>query len=267
MVSGAKTFSISAGALPAGLAISAAGVIAGTPTGPAGTASFTVSVTDSAKSPATDTQALSIDIVEPLAITTATLADTSVAAAYNASIVATGGTAPYTFTVSEGALPDGILISDAGELAGTVLASATTETFTVQAADSSSPQLTQTQEYTVRVALEITTTALTDATGGIAYTDTLAVLGGLPPYTWSLIAGALPAGLSGPDPATGVISGTPDAACAAVTSNLTVQVSDSDTPAVTDTQAGVDLTSIRRRSTSRRRHCRMPRSMRLMTSE
>ena len=123
-----------------------------------------------------------------------------------------------------------------------MLGSATTETFTVEAADSSSPQLTQTQEYTVRVALEITTTALTDATGGVAYTDTLAVQGGLPPYNWSLIAGALPAGLSGPDPVTGVISGTPDAACAAGTSNLTVQVSDSDTPAVTDTQAGVDLT-------------------------
>ena len=91
-----------------------------------------MSVTDSAKTPATDTQALSIDIVEPLAITTATLADTSVAAAYNASIVATGGTAPYTFTVSGGYAPDGILISDAGELAGTVLASATTETFTVK---------------------------------------------------------------------------------------------------------------------------------------
>ena len=227
---GAKTFSISAGTLPAGLAISTAGVITGTPTGPAGTASFTVSVTDSAKTPATDTQALSIDIVEPLAITTATLVDTSVGVAYNASVVATGGTAPYTFTVSAGSLPDGIAIGADGALTGTVLGSATTETFSVEVADSSSPQLTQTQEYTVRVALEITTTALTDATGGVAYSDTLTVQGGLPPYNWSLIAGALPAGLSGPDPVTGVISGTPDAACMAVTSTLTVQVSDSDTP-------------------------------------
>ena len=240
--SGAKTFSISAGALPAGLSISAAGAITGTPAGPAGSANFTVSVTDSAATPATDTQALSIDIVDPLAITTATLADTSVGVAYNASVAATGGTEPYTFTISVGSLPDGIAIGADGELTGMVLASATTETFTVEAADSSSPQLTATQTYTVRVALEITTTALADATGGVAYIDTLMLQGGLPPYDWSLIAGALPAGLSGPDPATGVISGTPDAACAAATSSLTVQVSDSDTPAVTDTQAGIDLT-------------------------
>ena len=239
---GAKTFSISAGTLPAGLVISTAGVITGTPTGPAGTASFTVSVTDSAKTPATDTQALSIDIVEPLVITTATLVDTSVGVSYNANVVATGGTEPYTFTVSAGSLPDGIAIGANGELTGTVLGSATTETFSVEVADSSSPQLTQTQEYTVRVAMEIATTALADATGGVAYSDTLVVQGGLPPYDWSLIAGALPAGLSGPDSTTGVISGTPDAACIAVTSILTVQVSDSDTPAMTDTQAGIDLT-------------------------
>ena len=239
---GAKTFSLSAGTLPAGLAISAAGVIAGTPTGPAGTASFTVSVTDSANTPATDTQALAIDIVEPLAITTATLVDTSVGISYDANVVATGGTVPYTFTVSAGSLPDGISISADGELTGTVLGSATTETFTVEAADSSSPQLTQTQEYTVRVAMEIATTALADATGGVAYSDALVVQGGLPPYDWSLTGGTLPAGLSGPDPATGVISGTPDPACAVVTSSLTMQVSDSDAPAMTDTQAGIDLT-------------------------
>jgi hypothetical protein len=239
--SGNKTFSISAGALPAGLSIGSNGAITGTPTGPAGTANFTVSVTDSAATPATDTQALSIDIVEPLAITTATLVDTSVGVAYNANVVATGGTEPYTFTVSVGSLPDGISISADGELSGTVLGSATTEDFEIEAADSSSPQMTETRGYTVRVTLGITTTALTDASGGIPYTDTLAVQGGRPPYVWSLIAGALPTGLSGPDPTTGVISGTPDAACAAATSSLTVQVEDSDSPTMTDTQAGVEL--------------------------
>lgn len=63
---GTKTFSITAGSLPDGLAMSAAGVISGTPAGPAGSSTFTVSVTDSAKTPATDTQALAIDIIEPV---------------------------------------------------------------------------------------------------------------------------------------------------------------------------------------------------------
>ena len=122
--------------------------------------------------------------------------------------------------------------------------------------DSSSPALTVTQSYTIRVALDIATTALADATGGTSYSDGLVAQGGLPPLTWSLTAGTLPAGLSGPDPATGVISGTPDAVCAAATSSLTIQVTDSDTPTATDTQAGVDLTVNPRRSTSRRRRCR-----------
>ena len=237
---GAKTFSISGGALPAGLSISAGGAITGTPTGPTGASNFTVSVTDSANTPATDTQALTINIVDPLVIQTATLPDTAVGDDYADAVVAVGGLPPYDFSVDAGALPDGIDLAADGAVEGTVAASARTETFTVAVADSSAPGLTATQEYTVRVALEVATTALADATGGADYSDQLQALGGLPPLTWTITAGALPAGLTlDPD---GTVSGTPDAACAAATSTLTVQVEDSDTPSFTDSQAGVDLT-------------------------
>lgn len=239
--SGGRTFSISAGTLPAGLSLSVAGAVTGTPTGPAGTSSFTVQVTDSVSTPATDTQALSIDIVEPLAITTAALSDTSVGDVYAAAITATGGTAPYTFSISGGALPDGIEIGADGSLSGTVALTATTETFTVEVADSSLPQLTAAQEHTVRVTLEVATSALAEATGGVEYSDGLRARGGLPPFNWSLTAGALPAGLTGPD-AAGVISGTPDAVCATASTSLAVQVVDSDTPAMTANRAGIDLT-------------------------
>ncbi len=240
--SGTRTFSISAGALPAGLAISAAGVISGTPSGPAGTASFTVSVTDSANPPQTDTQALTIDIVDPLLITTASLSATAVGAVYAETVVATGGTAPYDFAISLGTLPAGLAMSAAGAITGTVSATARSETFTVLVADSSSPQLAAAQEYTIGVALEITTTTLPDATSGVAYAASLEAQGGLLPLNWSLTAGSLPAGLSGPDPATGAISGTPDPVCVAATAVLTAQVTDSATPPATDTQAGIDLT-------------------------
>jgi hypothetical protein len=60
---GVRTFTVTAGTLPAGLTLAAAtGVISGTPTGPAATANFTVTVADSATPQQTDAQALSIAI-------------------------------------------------------------------------------------------------------------------------------------------------------------------------------------------------------------
>jgi hypothetical protein len=237
---GAKSFSISAGALPAGLTISATGAISGTPAGPVGTSSFTVSVTDSAATPATDMQALSIDIVEPLQITTASLADTSVGEDYDANVVATGGAEPYTFGVSSGALPNGISLAATGSLAGTVAASATTETFSVQVDDSSSPAFSETREYTVRVALEPRTTALADALSGVPYSDALEARGGLPPLTWEILSGSLPSGLAmTPD---GVVSGTPDPICGQASTLIQAQVTDSDVPPQSAVRAGIDLT-------------------------
>jgi hypothetical protein len=60
---GARTFSVSAGALAAGLALEAAtGVIAGTPAGPPGLTDFTIAVAVSASPQQEDSQALSITI-------------------------------------------------------------------------------------------------------------------------------------------------------------------------------------------------------------
>ncbi len=60
---GARTFSTSAGSLPAGLELNAAnGVISGTPSGGPGTSNFTITVVDSAATPGSDSQALSIRI-------------------------------------------------------------------------------------------------------------------------------------------------------------------------------------------------------------
>jgi len=60
---GTRTFTTSAGALPAGLSLNpASGAISGTPSGTPGTSSFTITVTDSASPPNSDSQALSIRI-------------------------------------------------------------------------------------------------------------------------------------------------------------------------------------------------------------
>jgi hypothetical protein len=54
----------------------------------------------------------------------------------------------------------------------------------------------------------ITTNSLPEGTEAVAYSHTLEVQGGSPPYIWSVSGGTLPIGLQF-DPTTGVISGTP----------------------------------------------------------
>ncbi len=71
--------------------------------------------------------------------------------------------------------------------------------------------------------LALGATTLPLATVGQPYSATLTASGGEPSYTWSLTAGALPAGLS-LDPSTGVVSGTPASAGRA---DFTVGVTDS----------------------------------------
>jgi Tfp pilus assembly protein PilX len=74
------------------------------------------------------------------------------------------------------------------------------------------------------VPLTITTTSLPDGTQNSAYSTTLAASGGQTPYSWSLSAGTLPAGLALAT-STGVISGTPSGTG---TSSFTVRVTDAN---------------------------------------
>ncbi len=71
--------------------------------------------------------------------------------------------------------------------------------------------------------LTILTSTLPNGTVGSAYSYTLAASGGVLPYTWSILSGALPAGLT-LTASSGLISGTPTAAG---TSSLTFNVTDS----------------------------------------
>ena len=69
----------------------------------------------------------------------------------------------------------------------------------------------------------ITSTPLASGTAGTAYTQALTASGGIPPYTWSIVSGSLPSGLS--LDSSGVISGT---ANDIATANFTLQVADSN---------------------------------------
>ncbi|MGB7845720.1 MAG: DUF4082 domain-containing protein, partial [Candidatus Acidiferrum sp.] len=83
--------------------------------------------------------------------------------------------------------------------------------------------------------LSVSTTSLSNGTQSVAYSQSLAAVGGTPPYTWSLSSGKLPTGLS--VAASGAISGTPtvagsssfavtvkDSASASASANLSINV-------------------------------------------
>jgi subtilisin family serine protease len=81
-------------------------------------------------------------------------------------------------------------------------------------------------------ALDITTTSLADGTEGVSYSETVSATGGTAPYTWAVVSGSLPAGMS-LNAGTGEISGTPTGP--AGTSSFTMQVTDA--ASATDTRA------------------------------
>ncbi len=69
--------------------------------------------------------------------------------------------------------------------------------------------------------ISITTNTLTGGTVGTAYSQTLTASGGTAPYTWTIVSGTLPAGLT--LSTRGVISGTPTTAG---TASITIKVTD-----------------------------------------
>ena len=133
------TWSVIAGSLPAGLTLNASsGVISGTPT-TAGTSNFTVQVSDSESPPATATAPLSITILPQLMITTSSLPAATVNIPYSATLLATGGQLPYTWSVIQGSLPAGLILNpSSGVISGTPTTPGTFN-FTVQVTDSESP--------------------------------------------------------------------------------------------------------------------------------
>lgn len=140
--------------------------------------------------------------------------------AYTATITASGGTSPYTFSITAGSLPSGLTLAPGGQITGVPLA-ATTATFTVQAQDSASHSGTQQLTLTVSDTL-VVGTSLPFGQVGTAYSTNLSVAGGLAPFTWTLISGSLPAGLT--LSTAGAVTGTP---LAVGTSTFTVKVQDS----------------------------------------
>ncbi|MCF7751004.1 putative Ig domain-containing protein [Bacillus subtilis subsp. subtilis] len=201
------TFSVS-GTLPAGLSLSSAGVLSGTPTA-AGPSTFTVTATDSSggAGPHAGSRTYSVTTSAGPSIDQTSIAPATVGAAYSVALSASGGSAPYAFSVASGSLPAGITLSTAGQFVGTPT-SAGSYGLTIEVSDGNAV----TNQQALSLVVGAPTLALTPASGAlqasyaVAYSTSFVASGGTAPYSYGL-TGALPAGIS-LNPATGLLSGT-----------------------------------------------------------
>ena len=196
-------WTVAAGTLPAGLSLSPGGVLSGSPA-TAGSVTFTVQVTDAASR--TDVQSLTLTVSSSLGITTSTVPDGIVGASYSQQLSASGGVPPYAWSVTSGALPDGLSLSAGGILSGIPTVPGNS-TFTVGVVDGGAGSVSHEFILAIVAPLGITTTSLPPATSGTAYGQPLEATGGRAPYTWRVAGGTLPGGLI--LGSTGMVSGIP----------------------------------------------------------
>ena len=211
-VSDAKTWSISSGALPPGLAIEvSSGLISGTPT-TSGTYSFTVYAkvnTDSRS----DTKALSIVVRDALALTTSEpfvgrRAQGEVHVPFEATFAAMGGSGTYTWSLAAGSVPPGLRFAN-GAITGTPKTPGGYP-FVVSVADTEGRRTNYTARIVVAGELKITTTLLRTAKVGKLYGAKLRTSGGVAATSWR-VSGRLPHGIRF-DRTRGTLTGRPNKA-------------------------------------------------------
>ena len=220
-------WSIANGSLPNGLSISASGpqnsilTISGTPT-TAETQVFRIRVSSSSCNGSGTVRRrwyeITIDPSTSLDITTLSLPNGDTCTSYSETITAQNGSTPYNWAVTSGALPTGLTLAPTGTPSTTLSGTPTTTgpyNFTVTVTDSLLN--TDSQDYTVDITssiLILTGSSLPSGTEGVSYTTSIdGDCGNTSSYSWSVITGVLPPGLTlgaAGDPTT--ISGVPTAA-------------------------------------------------------
>ena len=166
-------------------------------------------------SPWSDVIRFIVDIPSDLVILTDSLPKANFNEPYAYILEAQGGTEPYTWSLSQGQLPDGLTLDPAtGRIAGTPSAAGTL-TFTVQVTDASDPVLSDSRTLSISISppdVVITTSSpLPDGTAGTFYSQNIDATGGSGDWNWSMTSGTLPEGVEFVDfGETGRVRGTPE---------------------------------------------------------
>jgi uncharacterized protein (TIGR03437 family) len=197
--------------LPAGLSLSAAGAISGSPSATGTTSNIMITVKDVNTASISKTFSLTVN-ARPVVGGPGTLPTATVGSAYTTgnNITLTGGTAPIVWTTT--GLPNGLSINSSGVISGTPATNAASPyTVKVTATDANSASSFQNFTLPVDPALTLTPATLPVAIPGVAYSQKLTPGGGSG-VGYTLGVAGLPSGLSFSG---GTISGTPAAAAAA----------------------------------------------------
>ena len=192
---GTAPYKWSATGLPAALSINATtGVVSGTPTAVAGNYTANITVTDS-RTPVNQslTKTVSV-IIQPVPAlvwsTTSPLPPGQVAYAYTTNLTVGGGRPGYTYALTNGTLPAGLVLNNStGVISGTPSGSGTAN-FTITASDSDAPtKNTASRPFALTIAPYGMTINGSDVISGQRYSTITPTpyiaLNGTANYTWS----------------------------------------------------------------------------------
>jgi hypothetical protein len=207
------TYTLASGSLPPGLTLNpVTGAITGIPTDD-GVFNFSVLVADSSNNAGSTvgTKLTNCTITISLAIQCPTVT-AKVNEPYASPVVLNGATGAFLLSLTAGSLPPGLTLDTTTNAIKGTPTTAGTYTFTIKGTEVATGA-TVTSNCTITVVAP--TLALvcpsSKAQTTVYYSSPVGATGGTAPYTFSLISGSLPPGITG-NPSTGQIYGTPTAA-------------------------------------------------------
>ena len=113
-----------------------------------------------------------------LAISTSSLPTGQVGVPYSAVLAATGGTPPYTWSLTSGTFPAGLMLNAAtGAITGTPTQAVTSTALTFQVADASTPPVSRSVKLTLTISSTSVGITISPKRAGLTVTQTLSVSG------------------------------------------------------------------------------------------